>query len=734
MARKVTTILALRDNYTAVIKKARRYTSAFDKDVQKMTARLDKSAAKKRELRIKDAPARKALNALEKKIEPMRNVMVKVAANVAHFRHSFKPVEQAADKVLSKAWVVTVKLKDAASAGLRKLTSALKKAASVVLVGGAAAAAAGGYALNSGMTLEGYEVSMQHFVGVNNPNSSEADVRKKTDDYLSWLRTNANATPFGTSEVIQAGSRAVQVAEGNTLAAQGLVRMAEDMAALTPNKTIIDAMEALADAQMGEMERMKEFGFKMSAEAFKAAGYDLFSTKGTSGKTLYEVFNGGAEKLSKTGAGLWSTITGELQSAVQDSGRLMDEALKPFLTWLSQTVKTDIAPTIKKLGASVANALPGITDAIIKAYYWLKERIPAAIDWVKKKIELAQPTLDLLGEFFSSKFTGPEAAGRFQSVWKAVDDTINAIINGLNSAATWVSENWSTIEPAVTTMISWAPGLVIFAWAIKALAAASKLAAPIAGLGKAFSWVNNLGGASGLLGSAGGTIPVLANILYWLNEFNTGFKNSGDGIQAMLGVNMDKSALETVVELWGRFKDYLTQVGENIKTFKSDWDATLKPVLDGINTALQGICDFINTTFTDSWNAVKAIFSDIAGAIQSAITNLSTFLGMNPVNPGVAAEQSAGGNKGYVGDYGTSYLYPKAAGIKRVPWDNYPALLHKGETVLPSGEAGQYRAQGNGGKAANITLNLTVNGANMDEDRLASILVNKLEAVAVNMA
>ncbi len=59
------------------------------------------------------------------------------------------------------------------------------------------------------MELEGYNVSMGHFVGVNNPNANAAQVQKQTEDYLAWLRENANATPFGTSEVIQSGSRAV---------------------------------------------------------------------------------------------------------------------------------------------------------------------------------------------------------------------------------------------------------------------------------------------------------------------------------------------------------------------------------------------------------------------------------------------------------------------------------------------------------------------------------------------
>ena len=108
MARKVTTVLSLRDNYTAVIKKARRYTSAFDKDVQKMTARLDKASKKKHDLKVKNSAAMKALSAVEKKIAPMRNVMVKVAAHIQHFKNQIKPVTDTFKKIATKAWTITL--------------------------------------------------------------------------------------------------------------------------------------------------------------------------------------------------------------------------------------------------------------------------------------------------------------------------------------------------------------------------------------------------------------------------------------------------------------------------------------------------------------------------------------------------------------------------------------------------------------------------------------------------
>lgn len=342
MARKVTVLIGMRDNYTAVIKKARTYTNAFQKDVTKMTKQLDKASKNKRDMRIETSNAMKRLNEIEKKLAPMRETMVKVAANVQHFKNKIKPVTDTFKKVASKAWTITLKVKDGVSSILRKVTSSLKTVGKGAAIGAAAILGAGGYAINKGMSLEGYNVSMAHFVGVNNPNASAEQVQAQTNDYMDFLRTNAKATPFGSEEVIQAGSRAVQIAEGKTAAAQGLVMMAENMAALTPGKTIMDAMEALADAQMGEMERMKEFGFKMTADAFKKSGYDLFTTKNVSGKTLLEVFGGGAEKFSKTTEGMMATITGEIESQIAEIGLGMAKELQPFLKWINETVLPDL--------------------------------------------------------------------------------------------------------------------------------------------------------------------------------------------------------------------------------------------------------------------------------------------------------------------------------------------------------------------------------------------------------
>lgn len=81
-----------------------------------------------------------------------------------------------------------------------------------------------------------------------------------------------------------------------------------------------------------------------------------------------------------------------------------------------------------------------------------------------------------------------------------------------------------------------------------------------------------------------------------------------------------------------------------------------------------------------------------------------------------------------------SYIFDDGApnyhayGLDRVPYDDYPALLHEGERVLTASEA---RAMDQGGGASVVQITVTGNnfvgtGEEM-ADQIAEILARKLE-------
>lgn len=129
---------------------------------------------------------------------------------------------------------------------------------------------------------------------------------------------------------------------------------------------------------------------------------------------------------------------------------------------------------------------------------------------------------------------------------------------------------------------------------------------------------------------------------------------------------------------------------------------TIKNIVTNVINVFKNIIDFIKNVFTGNWKGawenIKSIFSNIAeglGNIFKAPINfiidiINGFIqGINKIKipdwiPGI-------GGKGFnIG------LIPKLrVGMEYVPYDEYPALLHKGEAVLTADENREYQTNKN---------------------------------------
>lgn len=346
---------------------------------------------------------------------------------------------------------------EGASGGLSSKLSGVAgavKGALPAVVAGAATAGIGGM-ISMGSERQQYRNNMEFFLGD----------EKQADAMMKWASKNAAETQFSSGEVMGATARAIQIASGDTDEAKRFVELAQDMASLSPNKTIDDAIEALADAQMGEFERMKEFGFKGSAEAFEAAGGDFWAMQNASnGKTVEEMFKGGTDAGMQSAAAKWGTITGNLEDAVATIGEQLLNGLSPALDWfigvsesageaLSGTLSTlggvfmslwnavqPLAPVFQTLWSIVSgvvstafNVLSSIvTGVVAPALEFLSNVVSAvltpALEWLKEQG-------DALAESFQwVKDRAKDVSDWFGKVKGAVQDAIESL-KGIGSAA-----------------------------------------------------------------------------------------------------------------------------------------------------------------------------------------------------------------------------------------------------------------------------------------------------------
>lgn len=278
-----------------------------------------------------------------------------------------------AQSLSGKVFSFTVNAKtSAAMAQLEKLKSGIN---TLGLIGGAAIAGGTMKAITGAATLQSNITSIKHFVRYANTKNvskgkeskkTDAEIQTETDAYVKKLRKYAVDTPFGDTEVIAAGRRAVNVMGGDLKDAEELVKIAGDMAALTPGKTIMDALEALADLKVGETERAKEFGLKISAKQFKALvgkgekddlteEEQLQAYRKLMKYKLKTLFGGGAKELSKDAKGKWSTLTGTIESGFTDIGT-------KFLPGIEKGLDKIIA-TLDKAGPQIIAAFEPLAAA-----------------------------------------------------------------------------------------------------------------------------------------------------------------------------------------------------------------------------------------------------------------------------------------------------------------------------------------------------------------------------------
>ena len=458
MAKKkhISAVISLKDNFSAGLRGVRREQSSFRREVAQTRKAMDALNRKKMTARLNATQANKAFNALKKNtkyIEAKKKlVQIVVAKDMAIAK--LKKIQSTMKSIGKAVAKPIVMAKDKATSIIKGIGSKIKALAKGVAVPLSIATAGVGMALKGGMDLEKQEISMRHFMGVGNAGKSSKELDAMSAQYLKELRDNANATPFETGEVIQAGTRALQIAGGNTKEAMNMVKLAEDMAALNPGKTVGDAMEALADMNIGEMARLTEFGVKASSKD------DPKSVQ----KKLESMYAGGAGKLADSGAGLLSTITGKLKSNIADIGKSMLEPLKPVMSNVIGFID-QVTPKMLEFGTKIGEGIgQGIT--------WITENLPTILpifsntfNATKTAVTAVAPiigqALVALGPVFTgilsiASFTMQGIAGVVKAVAPVVGNIINAlkpVFKNVGSALESMGKIFKSVFDGIKTVV-----------------------------------------------------------------------------------------------------------------------------------------------------------------------------------------------------------------------------------------------------------------------------------------
>lgn len=229
-------------------------------------------------------------------------------------------------------------------------TGAVKNAAKFTAAMGAAGA---GLGFKEAFSLETYKAQLETATG-----STE-----KAAELMKNAIAMANKTPFEGGELVEATA----MLEAMGMDSKKWLTYAGNMAGAT-GKDIMQATEAIIDAQAGEWERMKEFGIKGVKDM------------DTLVKVMDKRFAGGMEKLAGTTKGLWSTVTGVTKNSLAKIIGIMDDGsvrqgsaldkVKQKISQLADTMtRWQNDGTIEKVAQKAAAAV----DKLSNAFQWAKD-------------------------------------------------------------------------------------------------------------------------------------------------------------------------------------------------------------------------------------------------------------------------------------------------------------------------------------------------------------------------
>lgn len=277
---------------------------------------------------------------------------------------------------------------------------------------------------------------------------------------------------------------------------------------------------------------------------------------------------------------------------------------------------------------------------------------------------------------------------------------VKAIVSGLQSFATWLNNTSETTKRVIAVIAT------VVATLGPALLIGSKL---ISGITRLMPLISGLGSALTFLTSPIGIViaAVAALALAWATDFG-GIRDKTKEIMSSIK-DIIASIVEAIKYAWDNniggmrtivetvfaaieliVKTALNVISGVFKMFAGIFTGDWKRFWNGLKTVLKSILDGIK-------KIIKGFFDWIGEGIKSVIEKLTSLAGASAETRAERKSgNTTGGNKRKVKGY--------ANGLEYVPYDGFPAILHKGERVLTKTEADSYN-KGTSGATYQFTFN-----------------------------
>lgn len=426
---------------------------------------------------------------------------------------------------------------------------------------------------------------------------------------------------------------------------------------------------------------------------------------GTTAKEASSTFTGSLASMKSAWSNLLGNmstggdVTGSMEALISSASTfLLDNAIPMIgnvFTALPSAIKTAIsksAPKIKEAGGDIVKSLKDGLIALLPSS--IGSALESAFKGVGNIVNTMAPVVQQIGDMFgrvapviadtlggafgNSDFIGTFAnlisgaipvveslliglAGAFGAVMPIVSELGNAFVDVFPDILGVVNSVIPVITPIVETLGSVISAVFPIAKdIISVFSQAIQVAMPIVS-----------GVISTVVGAVSAVLPTFISI----------FESIGSKVQEIVGVVQShmplfQSIFEMVAPIVANAFSTIGNIISSVWSIISPIIDMAISVFDGLLTCVEVAFPAIQAIIEGVWSVLEGIFNGIANGVSKvgdAMSGIADFVGS-----GVDTVKSWFG-----------YAYGK----DRIPYDNYPAVLHAGEKVLTRNQADQYDRQ-----------------------------------------
>ena len=347
-----------------------------------------------------------------------------------------------------------------------------------------------------------------------------------------------------------------------------------------------------------------------------------------------------------------------IEQTIKGIGSLI-ENLAPIISDALPVLIESVLPSLLSAGI---NLIAGIVSGIITA-------IPGIYNALLDAIFVTLTTVFGMSEESAGKFVGTidslvqSVVAFFQAAFEAVSALFSWLVEQAQTEGTVFNAIWESIKTAVSAAIDYAQNVIQMFTAILKGDWSGAWEFCKEALSAAWTYIKSIFSVIGAAASG-----------MW-DGVKNGAALAWEGIKSAFG-SVATWFKDTFAAAWQKVKDVFSTGGKVFEGIKDGIASVFKTV---VNAIIRGINNVIAVPF----NAIN----NILGKIRAV-----NILGLQPFS--------------WVGSLSVPQIPQLSTGLKYVPYDEFPAFLHRGEAVLTAAEARAWRnGQATPAMAGGITIN-----------------------------